>query len=209
MNINSKSGYQEFGLDGAAGEGLSIFFSQDATAVVRYRVLVKARVGEGTIEVGEFYISPPIVAAAPAGRLSRMVAGAVCPGATSWSVEVSAVPNPDGSPIAEEVADIKLASSQCCTSPIGVTRVNERYGYVAGAAVAPTNVNRAVLAGQVITGIGAIGLPGDGFVKINGGNNIIVPSGISANPEPKAPIPPNAVITFSNVDYVIEYLESA
>ena len=203
MRINSKLSTQHAALDDAdAGEGLAIFFSQDGPSVCRYRFVVKARIDQGLYDMGEFYSSPPLATAIP-GRLSRMLAGAVCPGATGWSVEVSAIPIDDE--IAAESADIVLASSRCCTGPVGVTRVNERYNYESDDGTA----NFTVLAGMKVTGIAAIGLTGGGTVVIAGGDTITVPDGISANLEPGTSLVPNSVIAFTNVDWVIEYLESA
>lgn len=207
MRINSRAGTQEAALDDAgSGEGLSIFFSQSGEAVGRYRVVVKAIIDQGIYDVGEFYISPPSATAVP-GRLSRMVGGAVCPGATGWRVSVTPWNEVGNPPPLDETADIVLASSKCCTSPMGASRVNQRYGYIAG--TNPATFAYLVLGGQTITGIAAIGLTGGGTIEIDGGDTIFVPEGISANPEPIAPIRPNALIVFDNVDYVIEYLESA
>lgn len=205
--INSKKGVQYEAFDGAAaGEGLAIFFSQNGDSVCRYRCLVKAMIGEGVFDVGEFFISPPGVTSIP-GRLSRMVAGAVCPGATSWAIQISAIPSNDEETIPAETADIILSSSRCCTSPIGVTRVGERYNYVADSS--PSGLSTfTVRAGMTITGVAAIGLTGGGTIDL-GGDSIVVPEGISMNMEPKAPLVPNQLITLSNVDWVIEYLESA
>jgi hypothetical protein len=199
--VNSKITIpQRFVFDGAeAGEGLAVFFSQNGRSATRWRCLVKAMIGEGVYDVGEFYISPPQATTIP-GRLSRMVAGAICPGATSWSVEFSAVPVSGEVPA--ETSDIILASSRCLGTP-GVNRVGERYAYHAG-----VNGNFTVLAGMKITGISALST-GAGTVVIAGGDTITIPSGSSANLAPEGSIPPNSLITFTNVDWLIEYLESA
>lgn len=203
MRINSQLGTQHAALDDSdAGEGLAIFFSQDGPSVCRYRFVVKARIDQGTYDMGEFYSSPPLATAIP-GRLSRMIAGAVCPGATGWSVEVSAVPVDDE--IAPETADIVLASSRCCTAPVGVTRVAERYNYEAGSGTSTFTI----LAGMKVTGIAAIGQAGGGTVVIAGGDSITVPSGTGINLAPESNLSPNSVISFTDVDWVIEYLESA
>jgi hypothetical protein len=209
--VNSRAGTQQFGLDDSdSGEGLAIFFSQGGESVARYRVRVLVCIDQGVYDMGEFYISPPVVTAAPPGSLSRMVAAAICPGATGWRVSVTPMVGPGGSPPPEdETANIVLASSKCCSSPIGVSRVGERYGYISGTAISPTVVNYSVLAGQTITGIAALGLTGGGSYSINGGTPILIPAGSSANIEPQSPIPPNSVITFDNVDFMIEFKESA
>lgn len=203
MRINSKLGTQYAAFDGVgAGEGLSIFLSQNADATARYRFVIKAMLGEGLYDVGEIYSSPPSVTN-PKGKLSRMIGGAICPGATSWGVEVSAVADSEGN-IAAETAEVILASSRC-QSPIGASRVGERYAYHANTGTQ----NFTVLAGMRITGIAGIGLTGGGNIVIAGGDTITVPEGISANLEPGAIIVPNSIIAFTNLDWGIEYLESA
>jgi hypothetical protein len=197
--------------DADAGEGLAVYFSQNGNSVARYRFLVKAITDQGTFDVGEFYSSPPLATSRP-GRPTRMIAGAVCPGATSWAVEVSCVPSLiEGELVLPEddTAEIILASSKCCTAPIGVTRVAERYEFASGSSPGGSQ-DFTVLAGQRITGIAAYGLPGGGSVSISGiAGSISVADGVSVNLEPGASIAPNSLITLANVDFVIEYLESA
>ncbi len=201
--INSKGNVQRLTFDGSdAGEGLAIFFSQNGDSTARWRCLVQAFLGEGVYDVGEFYISPPLATARP-GRLSRMVAGAVCPGATSWSVELSAVPDSEGL-IPAETSDVILGSSKCYSAP-GVNRVGERYKYHAGTGTQ----NFTVLAGMKVTGIAAFGLGGGGTIVIAGGDTITVPAGVGMNLAPGVSISPNSIINFTNVDWTIEYLESA
>ena len=208
MRVNSKAlQTQEVAFDGSeAGEGLAIFFSQNADATSRWRFLVKAMVYEGVYDVGEFYSSPP-GATNPTGRLSRMIAGAICPGATSWVVQLSCVGflEEETLIVPAETADIILASSKCCTSPVGVSRVGERYKYHANSGTQ----NFTVLAGMKVTGIAAIGIGAGGTVVVAGGDTITVPLGVSINLAPERSIPPNSVIAFTSVDWVIEYLESA
>ena len=207
MRINSKLGTQAaFYSDDNAGEGLAVFFSQDGESECRYRFVVKARIDEGSYDVGEFYVSPPLATLQP-GRLSRMVAGAVCPGATEWHVEITAIPSSEDGTIPPETANVVLASSRCCTAPVGVTRVSERYAYVASSNVGISAFT--VRAGMKITGIAAIGLTGGGTITIAGGAAITVPEGISANLEPGTSIAPNSIIAITNCDSVIEWLESA
>lgn len=200
--INSAARSQQVVLDDSdSAEGLAIFFSQDGSAEARYRFLVKAVIDQGVYDIGEFYTSPPGATDIP-GRLSRMVAGAICPGATGWRVEVSCVASPEIP--SDETADVILASSRCCAEP-GVKRVGERYNYETGTGTS----NFTVRAGMTVTGIAALGLVGDGSVTIAGGSTIVVPAGISVNLAPEAPIPPNSVIAFGNCDWTVEYLESA
>lgn len=204
MRINSKAGVQFAALDDAdSGEGLAIFLSQGGDSVCRYRFLIKARIGDGTYDVGEFYSSPPLATTVP-GRPSRMIAGAICPGAEAWSIEVSAVGDEDDEIVAE-TANVVLSSSRCCANP-GVNRVGERYQYATGTGASS---NFLVLAGMKVTGISAFGLTGGGLVIIGSGDTIIVPEGVGANLAPQASISPNTSIDFTDVDWIVEYLESA
>jgi len=201
--ISSKGGVQFAGLDDLdSGEGLAIFFSQGGDSTCRYRALVKARTDQGLYDMGEFFISPPIVASSPPGRQSRMVAGAICPGAIGWSVGISAVKGIEEIP--DEVADVVLSSSRCTGRP-GINRVSERYCYSAGTG----NVNFQVLAGMKITGIAAIGIGAGGSITVAGGSTVTIPTGVSANLAPEAAISPNSIIAILSSDWVIEYLESA
>jgi hypothetical protein len=201
--FNSKAGTQRFTFDGAdAGEGLAVFLSQTGDATNRYRFLVEAMIGEGVYDVGTFYSSPPTATAIP-GKLSRMIAAAICPGATSWAVTVAPVKGVED--FASEDAEVILASSRCFTSPVGIDRVSERYAYHANSGTQ----NFTVLAGMTVTSIGAVGIGGGGTVIIDGGDTISIPTGIGVNLEPKSPIRPNSVIAFNSVDWAIEYLESA
>ena len=197
--------------DTEAGEGLAIFFGQNGDSVARYRFLVKAITDQGVFDVGECYSSPPLATPIP-GRLTRMIAGAVCPGATSWSVEVSCVGSlEDGSIIIpqDDTAEIILTSTKCFTSPIGVSRVSERYHFATGNSFGGTQ-DFTVLPGRVITGIAAYGLAGGGTITITDiSGTITVPDGVSVNLQPGGSIPPNSLITLGNVDWVVEYLESA
>lgn len=209
MKLQAKAGSQFAALDDSdAGEGLAIFFSQSDTDTTRWRLEVSATLDNGAEKlVGFFYVSPPN-ATTPLGTLTRQVAAAVCPGAKSWSVMC----RPSGGPIAaaEQTADIELASSKCCTAPVGVTRVGERYGYMAG--VVPNVVTSfAVLPGQTITRIVANNNTGVlGSISINGGGSIPIPTGTSITLEPKGVIPPGpAALTFLNAEWVAEYTESA
>ncbi len=202
--VNSQGGTQEFAFDDIdAGEGVAVFFSQGGEAVGRYRFILKAIIDEGMYDVGEFYSSPPGATDIP-GRLSRMIAGAVCPGAKSWRVAVTPVKDFEGLLPSDETAEVILASTRCYAQ-MGVTRVAERYNYVANFGT----TSFRILAGMRVTGITALGLPGDGSVTIGGGDTILVPDGISVNLEPGASIVPNTNIAFGNCDWVIEYMESA
>lgn len=201
MRINSSGGTQEAALDDSdAGEGLAVFFSQNGQSTARYRFRVKAIVDGGVYDIGEFYSSPPILAAGtPAGRLSRMIGGAICPGATGWRVAVSCENG-----VEDDTADIVLSSSRCYGS-LGAYRVNERYQMAAGG----VGGSYTVLPGQTITGIAAVAV-GAGTIEVGAGEDLIsIPDGISANLAPESPILPGTVITFVNVEWVIEYKESA
>ena len=209
MKLQARAGTQYAALDdGTAGEGLAIFFSQRAGDANRWRIDVYAKLDTGAeLLVGTFYVSPPAVSNPP-GALTRQVAATVCPGAITWSVFATALGESIGSPPNTETADIILISSKCCTAPVGVSRVSERYGYHAGAATVGQTLN--LLPGQTVTRINAVGTGGGGTVTINGGAAIAVPTNIGMALEPKAAIPFGAaVIAFTNVDWSVEYLESA
>jgi hypothetical protein len=209
VKIQAKAGYAAATLDDSdAGEGLAIFFSQGATDVTRWRVEVLAKVDSGAeLLVGVFFVSPPNATPFP-GQLTRQVAAAVCPGAKSWSVIISAAV---GSQAAQpETADITLISSKCCTAPVGLSRVSERYRYEAGSQAGGIAVG--LQPGSTPTGISAVGLAGGGTVQIGTGAVITVAAGVGLSLEPKALIQAaigSASITFTNVSWVVEFLESA
>lgn len=207
MRINSKLGVQHATYDSeTAGEGLAIFFSQNAGDVSRYRFQVKAITDQGTLQVGQFFVSPP-GATTPTGPLTRMVAGAVCPGAKSWAVEISCA----DTEITPETANVTLTSSKCCTAPVGVSRVGERYFYLAGnvlggAVTLPIALGRKLTSWAVAASSGT-----NGAVQLSANNASIVtvPAGFTASAEPKAQFDGAETITFTNVTYFAEFLESA
>lgn len=205
MKVQAKTGTTAARLDDSdSGEGLAIFFSQAKADTVRWRFDVYAKVDTGAeLLVGFFYVSPPSVTT-PTGEVTRQVGAAVCPGAKSWTVMVS--PALGSQAVSNECADINLVSSKCCTAPVGVSRVGERYSYIASD-VSPSF--HTVLAGQVITRISAHGV-GAGTIQIGSAGPLIrVANGADVVLEPKAPIQPGTPITFTLVTYLIEYLESA
>ncbi len=210
MKLQLRSTTQSATLDDSnAGEGLAIFFSQGLTDEGRWRLEVFAELDDGRdLLVGTVFISPP-TATNPIGPPTRQVAAAVCPGAKSWSVlAVNALNTQSG---ASESADINLYSSKCCTAPVGLSRVNERYGYKANTTPGGSQL-ASLLPGQTITRITAFGLVGGGTVVLGPGNTITVAAGVSINLEPKALIRLTTGfpdITFTNVNWLIEFLESA
>jgi hypothetical protein len=215
MKVQAKAGATWARLDDSdAGEGLSIFFSQKSTDEVRWRLDVYAKLDTGAeLLVGWFYVSPPS-ATDPIGPVTRQVGAAVCPGAKTWSVCAS--PALGSQVVVNETADISLNSSKCCTAPVGVTRVGERYGYLADSAAGITQFANSLFPGRTITSIAAVGLVGGGSVQINSGPVITVPAGVGFNLEPGALIQKvdastgsSPVITMTNVVWVIEFLESA
>lgn len=211
MKIQAKAGATFARLDDSdAGEGLAIFFSQNSTDVVRWRFDVFALLDDGSeMLVGWFFVSPPS-ATAPIGQLTRQVGAAVCPGAKSWSVMASPASNSQAA--ANETANITLASSKCCTAPVGVSRVGERYGYKAGATPGG-GVAVSIQPGMTVTRIMAIGLAGGGSFQITSGGDVVsIPAGAQVYFEPQAviqTIPGSSSITFTNVNYAIEFKESA
>lgn len=203
LRIRSKGGTQFGAFDGDGGEGLAIFLTQKNTDVSRYRFNVIAKTSQGPLEVGVFFSSPP-TCILPTGSPTRMVAGAVCPGAESWDVYVTCA---DQNP-ADETALVVLTSSKCCTSPIGVTRVSERYAYFAGKTPALSTFN--VLPGMRILSWSAVASQGvDGSVDLGASPVIIVPSGFSVSGTPGQGLFDTEAFSFTNCEWFIEYLESA
>jgi len=202
--INSKGGTQELSFDGeSAGEGLAIYLSQQQADVGRWRFQVYALTDQGPLYVGEIYSSPPGAVAQPPSALTRLIATAVVPGTRSWQVLVSCIGAPDIP--RDESADVILSSSKCYMAPAGLSRVGQRYKYSSNSGTQ----NFTVLPGMVVTGIAALGLGGGGQVTVNLMDTITVPASFSIALAPEAPIAPNSVIAFTNVDWIVEYLESA
>ncbi len=207
MKIQAKGGNAYAALDDSdAGEGVAIFFSQAADSEQRWRLDIYARLDTGADSlVGTVYVSPPN-ASNPQGPLTRQVAAAVCPGAKSWSVAVNAALI-TGQTAANEYAAIELTSSRCCTAPVGVSRVSERYGVIASVANAPQTLN--ILPGQTVTEITAVGHGGGGTITVLG-VSIAVAAGATVRLNPKALIPAGVnALGFNGVDWSVEYLESA
>ncbi len=204
MKIQAKAGATFARLDDSdAGEGVAIFFSQKETDAVRWQFDVYAKVDTGAeLLVGTFFVSPPSITTPP-GATTRQVGAAVCPGAKTWTV--CAYPAAGPQAVTNETANITLTSSKCCTAPVGVSRVGERYSYRAGNSPAVF----AVLPGRVVTRIYAQST-GAGTVTVGAGSDVItVPVGTILVLEPKAPIPANTQISFVNINWTVEFLESA
>jgi hypothetical protein len=202
MRINSKAGVQHATFDGEfAGEGLTIFLSQNAGSNSRYRFQVSAITDQGTLQVGVLYSSPPN-ATVPTGPLTRAIATAVCPGAKGWAVDIVSA---NSSPEVDDTSNVILISSKCCTSPVGVTRIAERYVYVAGT----VTTSFPVPAGKTVKSFAAIAGAIDGTVEIGPGDLINVPAGTSVQGTPGAAFIGVTQIAFTNVSYFVEFLESA
>lgn len=98
------------------GDSLSIHLSQQAgnaagtanSAVWALDVYVQ--IAQGWYHLGHVDTVPPSLGTVPA----RTVAIATCPGATGWRVECACTTD-------DEIADIALQSSACCSASIGVT----------------------------------------------------------------------------------------
>lgn len=211
MKIQSKSNSQFAALDDdTAGEGLAIFLSQDSADFQRYYIEVYAKTNSQESLVGSFYTSPPRCTT-PGGPQSRQVGAAVCPGAQSWSVLIrgAIANNPP------ETADITLISSKCCTAPVGVSRVGERYRYDAGGGLGVSS--RVMLPGQVVTKvIASARAAGSGVFDLGTGEaTIFVEAGHTVVLEPKVRLSAFDFaggfleLHFNNLDWVIEMTESA
>lgn len=203
MRINSKARTQIATFDGSlAGEGLAIFLSQGGEDVSRYRFVVYAINSQMTLRVGEFFSSPPS-ATNPNGGLSRMLASCVCPGVESWAVEITCA----DVNVTPETADVTLLSSKCCTSPVGVKRVAERYFYQS------SNIGAVVgiPPGRTLKRFSAIAGGAAGSVQMTPATAavIAVPAGATVTGNPEANFIGLTQITFVNVSWFIEFLESA
>ncbi len=187
--------------DATLGEGLSIFFSQNPDDTMRWRLIVYAITDQSPQAVGEIFVSPP-TATSPPGLPSRMVGAAVVPGVTGWRVECLCLGDLNGQ-LADTNSDIMIVSSKCCTAPVGLSRVGERYGIYSdnGATFGFT-----VLPGQTITRITGIAT-GAATIQIEGQPLIHIPNDAYITLEPKAPIVGD--ITLTNLSWTIEFLESA
>lgn len=199
MQISSKAGPQFATYEGVGGEGLGIFLSQDSLSTVRYVFDVKAKTDQGDLLVGSFVSSPP-TATTPRGQPSRLVAVASCPGAQTWSVEIQALL---GSNAPAEYADVVLASS---IAPFGggLQRVSERYAYRAG-----VGGSLPIVPGQRLLTWSAIAGAVAGSVQLGAGDVIPVPANSSVQAEPGKGLLSVQNLTFTNVDWFVEYLESA
>ncbi len=188
-----------------AGESLSIFLSQQNDALARLRFEVYAILSSGgDLLVGSFFTSPP-QATDPQGPPTRMVAYAVCPGAIGWVV-YSSLAEPTVNKPGSESYGVDLGSSKGYSAPCGVYRVGQRYSYYAGAT---TDTSYTVVPGQKILSWSATAPSADGTVVLGTGRTIQVPKGQSVQAEPGSGLLMSESFIFTNVDWFIEFLESA
>lgn len=94
------------------GDSLSVHLSQAPGSAAVWRLKVYVQVVEGEYYLGEINTTPPSITGNPAA----VVLMANCPAAMGWKVVASCPTN-------GEVADLRLQSSKCCMSIIGVQKV--------------------------------------------------------------------------------------
>ena len=187
-----------------AGESLAIFLSQTPGDSARLYFAVYAILSSGgQLLVGTFNSSPPI-ATDPQGQPTRLVAYASCPGAVGWTVRHGLAASYIGG--VHESYGVDLGSSKGIVSPSGVTRVNQRYNYAAGQT---TDTSYTVAPGQKILSWTAVAPSTAGSVQLGTGQVIQVPAGAAVQAEPGSGLLAAENFTFTNVDWFIEYLESA
>jgi len=99
------------------GDSLSVHLSQDPQSAAVWSLQVFVHIDQGTYFLGSITTTPPSAGNVP----SRTVLIATCPAATGWKV-IATCPT-DG-----EEADLALDSSKCCTSAIGVRKLDNGGG---------------------------------------------------------------------------------
>jgi hypothetical protein len=96
------------------GDSLSVHLAQQGNSGAVWTLHVWVQIAQGWFHLGFITTTPPTVVGEDA---SRTVAIATCPGAIGWRVDAYC-------PTDDEIADLTLQSSRCCTSAIGVSKVN-------------------------------------------------------------------------------------
>ncbi len=198
MQVTGGKGSQLLALDTSdAGSACAVYISEANQSVARWRVRLQADLnGSGSFtDVGTFVTSPP-TATTPKGSPARMVAGAYMPGAKGWQCLISLADDGD---VKGAQADFNLSSYEGM-GPLGLTRVSERYIYLAGTSGASATV--AVKVGQVVTSWSAASDGVAATVQIGTGNTITIPASDAVSGKPFN-------FTFTHCDYFIELLESA
>jgi hypothetical protein len=206
LQLQSRASNQTAYFDGdKVGDALSIFFSQNAECVGRWRLTIKAITSQSSMIVGVLFVSPPS-ATNPHGMTSRMVGAAIVPGVVGWEVDCICVGGGEGGSVPDESANVMLLSSQCCTAPVGVSRVGERYFYATG-----PGASYVVQPGQRVKSWTVSAAAAVGSVSINGASAIVVPANTTLVGRPESSLPMIESFAFTGVglNWFIELLESA
>jgi hypothetical protein len=99
------------------GDALSVHLAQQSTSAAVWTLNVWVQVAQGWFWLGVKASTPPASGDDP----SRTVIIATCPGAMGWRVDAYC-------PTDDEVADLTLQSSKCCSSVPGVFKLNDIAG---------------------------------------------------------------------------------
>jgi hypothetical protein len=94
------------------GDALSVHLAQQSNSAAVWTLHVWVLITQGWYHLGVMNTTPPSAGSEP----SRTVLVATCPGATGWRVECECTTD-------DEIANIALQSSKCCSSSIGVTPI--------------------------------------------------------------------------------------
>jgi hypothetical protein len=141
--------------------GLAIHLSQPSNSLVHWKFQVFAQTDEGNLKLGIFTTSLPLQLVEPDIRSpSRVVAIANCPGAKSFTLEISAVNPEDFAPDVDSGTLVSVCVGDCFGPP-GVVRVDERYAHYSG-------VDGAIVLapGDRVVGWSAVGGPAGATVDI-------------------------------------------
>lgn len=207
MQVTGGKGSQLLQLDSSdAGSACAIYLSEPNSSIARWRVRLQADLnGSGNFtDVATFVTSPP-TATSPKGSPARMVAGAYMPGSKGWQILVT-LANPDDDGVKGAVADFNLSSYEGM-GPLGLTRISERYSYLAGQSGASATVTIKV--GQRVTSWSAASDGVAASVTIAGGNTISIPASDAVSGKPEGSLEGKFDFVFTHCDYFIELLESA
>lgn len=94
------------------GDALSVHLAQQSNSAAVWTLHVWVQIAQGWYHLGVVTTVSPLAGSEP----SRTVLVATCPGATGWRVDCEC-------PTDDEIANIVLQSSKCCSSSIGVTAI--------------------------------------------------------------------------------------
>ena len=172
-----------------AGSAVAIHLAdeEDTTGALRtWRFDVFADRGEGLFLLGDITSRTPRLPPAaanpplPPQPRTRIIAIATCPGAVKWVVRVRwGQEGVDSLPSPAPKADVNLLGSPVASLP-GVAPVNERYGYISGAAPSTFTLAR----GQRVASWAAFATGAGATVTIDGGTVIPIPAAGNVRGDP-------------------------